>query len=58
VLTARPIGCDGPADVWIWNLLDGGAALITKNVQYAAVRIPFTGGARLELNPAAQPAQL
>ena len=58
VLTARPIGCDGPADVWIWNLLDGSAALVTKNVEFVAVRIPFAGGAGLELNPAAQPAQL
>jgi hypothetical protein len=58
VLTARPIGCDGPADVWIWNLLDSSATLITKNVEFVAVRIPFAGGAGLVLNPGAQPAQL
>jgi hypothetical protein len=58
VLAARPLGCDGPADVWIWNLLDGSATLLTKNVEHVAVRIPFPGGAAFNVSPDAAPAQL
>jgi hypothetical protein len=58
VLTARPIGCDGPADVWIWNVFDGSATLITKNVEFPAVRAVAPGGALLAVSPEAPPAQL
>ncbi len=39
VVTARPFGCTGPADVWIWNLLDGAATLLVKNAEFPAVRM-------------------
>ena len=39
VIAARPLGCDGPADVWIWNLLDGSATLLVKNAEFPAVRV-------------------
>ena len=58
VVAARPLGCDGPADVWIWNLLDGSATLITKNVEFPAVRLPFAGSLPVEVSPQAQPARL
>jgi hypothetical protein len=58
VLTARPLGCDGPADVWIWNLLDGSTTLLVKNVEFPAVRLPFAGSPAVAVAPAAQPAQL
>ena len=38
VVATRPLGCDGPADVWIWNLLDSSATLLAKTVEFAAVR--------------------
>jgi hypothetical protein len=39
VVIARPLGCDGPGDVWIWNLLDGSATLLVKFVEFPATRI-------------------
>ncbi|MFN8020543.1 MAG: hypothetical protein U0Q03_03345 [Acidimicrobiales bacterium] len=39
VVSARPFGCDGPGDVWVWNLLDGSALLLVKNVEFPAVRV-------------------
>ena len=58
VLTARPLGCDGPADLWIWNLLDGSTTLLVKNVEFGSVRLPFPGSSRITISPTAQPAQL
>jgi hypothetical protein len=58
VLTARPLGCDGPADVWIWNLLDGSATLLVKNVEHPAVRLPFRGSGAVTIPAEAPPAQL
>jgi hypothetical protein len=39
VVIARPLACDGPGDIWIWNLLDGSATLLVKYVEYPATRI-------------------
>lgn len=39
VVAARPLGCDGPADLWVWNLLDGSATLVVKNAEFPAVRL-------------------
>ena len=39
VVASRPLGCTGPADVWIWNLLDGSATLLVKAVEFPAVRL-------------------
>jgi hypothetical protein len=38
VVTARTLGCDGPADVWTWNLLDGSATLLVKSIELPALR--------------------
>lgn len=54
VVAARPLGCDGPADVWIWNLFDGSATLLVKNVEFPAVRIVGEPARAFRL-PSAQP---
>jgi hypothetical protein len=38
VVAARPLGCTGRADLWVWNLLDGSSTLIVRAVDAAAVR--------------------
>lgn len=55
VVASRPLGCDGPADVWIWNLLDGSATLVVKTVEFAATRTVSDLGAPLAIDSAAQP---
>jgi hypothetical protein len=56
VVATRPLGCDGPADVWIWNLLDSSATLLAKTVEFAAVRTTPEGAAPLTIAPEAVPA--
>jgi hypothetical protein len=58
VVAARPLGCDGPADVWIWNLLDGSATLLAKTVEFAAVRSTPEGATPLAIAPDAAPGVL
>lgn len=58
VVAARPLGCDGPADVWIWNLLDGAATLLVKSVDFPAVRVPADPAFPLTITPGAQPGVL
>ena len=58
VVASRPLGCDGPADVWIWNLLDGSATLLLKTVEFPATRTVSDLGAPLSIDPAAQPGAL
>jgi hypothetical protein len=58
VVAARPLGCDGPADVWIWNLLDGSAILLAKTVEFAAVRVLPEPAAPLAIAAEAVPAAL
>ena len=55
VVAARPFGCDGPADVWIWNQLDGSATLLVKNVDYPSVRMLQSATPLPVLGPEAQP---
>jgi hypothetical protein len=55
VVASRPLGCDGPADVWIWNLLDGSATLIVKTVEFPATRTTSDLGAPIAIDPSAQP---
>lgn len=55
VVSSRPLGCDGPADVWLWNLLDGSATLLVKNVEFAATRTVNDLAAPLSIDPAVQP---
>lgn len=56
VVAARPLGCDGPADVWIWNLLDSSAILLAKTVEFAAVRAAPETAAPLTIAAEALPA--
>ncbi len=56
VVAARPLGCDGPADVWIWNLLESSATLLAKTVEFAAVRTTPEGAAPLAIAAEAVPA--
>jgi hypothetical protein len=58
VVAARPLGCDGPADVWIWNLLDGSATLLAKTVEFPAVRVLPEAAAPLAIAGEAVPAPL
>ncbi len=58
VVAARPLGCDGPADVWTWNLLDGSATLLAKSVEFPAVRVPADPAFPLTITPGAQPSVL
>ena len=57
-VAARPLGCDGPADVWIWNPLDGSATLLVKNAEFPAVRLAAVPSGPFAVDPAAQPAVL
>ncbi len=58
VVAARPLGCDGPADVWIWNLLDGSATLLAKNAERPAVRFAAPVSNSFGVAAAAQPGML
>lgn len=58
VVAARPLGCEGPADVWIWNLLDGSATLLAKTVEFPAVRTTPEAAAPLAIASDAPPASL
>ena len=58
VVAVRPLGCDGPADVWIWNLLDGSATLLVKNAEYPAVRTAAPISNSFGVAAAAQPGVL
>lgn len=58
VVAARPLGCDGPAAVWIWNLLDGSATLLVKNVEFPAVRLAAPPSAPFAVTATAQPPAL
>jgi hypothetical protein len=58
VVATRPLGCDGPADVWIWNLLDGSATLLVKTVEFASVRIAAPPSAAFTVSPTATPPTL
>jgi hypothetical protein len=58
VVAARPLGCDGPADVWIWNLLDASATLLVKNVEFASVRATPEVAAPLAIAAEALPSLL
>lgn len=53
VVASRTLGCDGPADVWIWNLLDGSATLLVKTVEMPATRTPAEPSGPLAIDPAA-----
>jgi hypothetical protein len=55
VVEARPLGCSGIADVWIWNLLDGSATLLARGVEYSATRTVNEASGPLAIDPAAQP---
>jgi hypothetical protein len=58
VVAARPLGCDGPADAWIWNLFDGSAILLAKTVEFAAVRTLPERSSPLAIAAEAVPADL
>jgi hypothetical protein len=58
LVAARPLGCDGPADVWSWNLLDGSATLVVKNVEFPAIRLSAPLSGPFAVSPAAQPSVL
>jgi hypothetical protein len=58
VLEARPLGCDGPADVWIWNLYDGSATLLAKTVDHPSIRTTPSAANPLTIDPGAVPGTL
>ena len=58
VLAARPFGCDGPAEIWIWNLAEGSATLLVRGVEHPAVRVVQPQGTLPAIDPAAQPGTL
>ncbi|MBI5090363.1 MAG: hypothetical protein HZB15_16320, partial [Actinobacteria bacterium] len=58
VVAARPLGCDGPADVWIWNLFDGSATLLAKTVDDATVRTTPSAATPLAIAAGAVPGTL
>jgi len=53
VVAARPLGCDGPADVWIWNRLDNAATLVVKAVEFPAVRVVAQVATTIAISPTA-----
>jgi hypothetical protein len=53
VVAARPLGCDGPADVWIWNRLDNAATLVVKAVDFPSVRVISQAARTMAISPAA-----
>lgn len=58
VVAVRPFGCDGPADVWVWNLLDGSALLLVKNVEFPTVRVHSPPSQQFGVSEAAVPGAL
>lgn len=52
VVVARPLGCDGPGDIWVWNQLDGSATLVTQTVEFVSVRTIAPAVAPVRLDPA------
>lgn len=58
VVASRTLGCDGPADVWIWNVLDGSATLLVKTVEMPATRTVAEQSGPLAVDPAAVPPAL
>lgn len=54
VVAARPLGCDGPADVWIWNRLDNTATLVVSAVEFPTVRTVAQSARPLALSPGAE----
>jgi hypothetical protein len=54
-VAARTIGCDGPADIWIWNLLDGSATLLVKSVVQPSLRVVRPQATMPLIDPAVQP---
>jgi hypothetical protein len=58
VLAARTFGCDGPAEVWVWNLADSSATLLVRSVEHPAVRVVQPQGPPVTIDPGAQPGAL
>lgn len=58
VVAARPLGCDGAAAVWIWNLVDGSATLLATSVEQPALRLLQPQATLPAVDPAVQPALL
>lgn len=58
VVVSRPIGCDGPGNLWVWNLLDGSATLLTTTVEFPATRTTATPAAPAVLDPVLAPVHL
>lgn len=58
VLAARTFGCDGPAEVWVWNLAEGSATLLARGVEHPAVRVVQPQGTLAPVDPAVQPGVL
>lgn len=53
VVAARPLGCDGPADVWVWNRLDNSATLVVKSIEFPAVRVVSQVATTMAISPGA-----
>ncbi len=51
VVIARPLGCSGPGDLWIWDALDGSASLLTRAVEFPAVRVAVQRASYLSITP-------
>jgi len=55
VVASRSIGCDGLADIWIWNISDGAATLLVKSVEFPATRTVNEPAGPLAITPGAVP---
>jgi hypothetical protein len=42
LVSARPAGCVGPSDLWIWNVATAAATPLVSGVDNAAVRAVLT----------------
>lgn len=51
VVVARPLGCSGPGDLWIWNALDGSASLLIRAVEFPAVRVSAQRATPVSITP-------
>lgn len=51
VVVARPLGCSGPGDLWIWNALDATVTLLARAVELPAVRVAVQRAAALTITP-------
>ena len=58
VVSARPLGCEGPADVWVWDVLVGSATLVVKGVDVPALRTVAQASAALVISPSSRPSVL